>query len=90
MTTTIRTIDITPTQAEQARVIAYLFGGHTGKNALTAWGDYWNYTPEEEARLFTAWGKIDIINTALEGVGLTVWELSDSQRKKIINRALDS
>jgi hypothetical protein len=44
------TIDITPTRSEYARICAYILSNRWGISP-SEFGDYWNYTPEEEETL---------------------------------------
>ena len=84
------TIDITPTREEHARIIAYILSSHLEGNpsrVINSDGDYWHFTVEEENALFRSWELLDTIDKGLQEIGLGLYELPKTTKKKIILNA---
>jgi hypothetical protein len=79
----METIDITPTREEHARIIAYILASHIGGSPYF-FGDYWKLTNNEEQALFLTWEHLDKIDESLKAIGLGLYELPKTQKKKII------
>jgi hypothetical protein len=83
----METIDITPTREEHARIIAYVLASHLEGNP-NQFGDYWNLTTREEETLFQAYHHLDCIDETLKAIGMGLYELPKTTKKKIILEAI--
>jgi hypothetical protein len=74
-----RTIDITPTREEHARVTAYILAMHAGTSP--SWfGTYWELTGPQQDALFATWNKLDALDS-----GNFLWvKLPASHKAKLI------
>lgn len=57
----MRTIDLTPTRSEHARITAYILASHVDGSPYY-FGDYWDFTKAQEDSLFATWNKLDDLN----------------------------
>jgi hypothetical protein len=67
------TIDLTPTRSEHARITAYILASHL-KGSPYTFGDYWNYTPDEENAIFATWNALEDIHATYQLAGLSFYE----------------
>jgi hypothetical protein len=70
---TITRIDLTPTREEHARITAYIMASHL-KGSPYSFGDYWNYTPEQENAIFATWNALEDINKVYQLAGMDFWQ----------------
>jgi hypothetical protein len=74
-------IDLTPTRSEHARITAYILATHTNGTPY-AFGDYWNYTPDEENAIFATWNALEDINATYQLAGMDFYQDSPKGHKK--------
>ena len=66
-------IDVTPTRSEHARITAYIMASHL-KGSPSVFGDYWNYTPEQENAIFATWNALERVNDVYKLGGKDFWQ----------------
>jgi hypothetical protein len=87
---TIKTIDITPSRAEHARVCAYALAMHSDTSPYS-FGDYWAYTPEQENIIFATYNAVDAIAKAVEATGINFWQSAPKGfKKQVIKSAIET
>lgn len=75
----MKSIDMTPTRSEYARVTAYILASHLD-GSPSEFGDYWHLTELQEDSLFATWNALESMN-----VGDFDWKnLPKSHKKKLI------
>lgn len=77
-------IDLTPTRQEHARITAYILASHLDGTPY-AFGDYWNYTEDEENAIFATWNALEDIEGTYKLAGLSFYkDCPKGHKKKLI------
>lgn len=81
------TIDMTPTREQTVRIYAYILAGHSDTSPYR-FGDYWDYTEEQEqviAKTYLLW---DAFTDVWENAGFEIADIPKATKKKFINGAI--
>jgi hypothetical protein len=79
-------IDLTPTRAEHARIIAYIMSSHV--RGYSFGKDYWNYTDAEENAIFDTWRRLELIEEQYKFAGMEFWHDTPEPHKAKLIKAM--
>lgn len=83
----MQAIDITPNAEETTRIYSYILANH-GELSMSDFGNYWDFTEAETARIHKAFKLWRAFTDAWEDAGLDLRHMPQTIRTKFIKSAM--